>query len=166
MKRKVNSAKKGMVLMMTSVILFIATSIVAVLSTFVIITRNQKIEYEYISRNQIALKSKSYELFHKVLLDKFITTNLSLSDTIRVDQALIDNANVEFNGNIDVRCEKSPYSTTLYHYIYQFNTQNLVGYEPEELRDISIITTVDFNIYTPDDKYNASSYNISEMRFA
>ena len=58
MKRKINAAKKGMVLILTSIMLFVATSIVAVLSSFVIVTRNTKINLEYISRTQIALKSK------------------------------------------------------------------------------------------------------------
>lgn len=165
MKRKVNSAKKGMVLLMTAAILFIATSIVAVLSTFVIVARNQKIEYEYLSRTKIVLTSKSYELFHKVLLDKFITTNESnMKNGFTIEKDYIINvANVEFDGKIDVRYEKSPYSDTLNHYIYEFNTSNLVGYNSKELRDMTIITVVNF--------YNsnfasAANYNISETRFA
>ena len=66
MKRKVKSAKKGMVLLMTAAILFIATSIVAVLSTFVIVARNQKIEYEYLSRTKIVLSSKSSPTSFKI----------------------------------------------------------------------------------------------------
>ena len=167
MKRKVNSAKKGMVLMMTAAILFIATSIVAVLSTFVIVARNQKIEYEYLSRTKIVLSSKSYELFHKVLLERFVSiTNLEAANNgLSVEQSFIDSKEVQFSGIIDVRYEKSPYNDTLSHYIYEFNTSNLVGYNSKELRDMTIITVVDFN-NSESLLTSAANYNISETRFA
>lgn len=167
MKRKVNSAKKGMVLMMTAAILFIATSIVAVLSTFVIVARNQKIEYEYLSRTKIVLSSKSYELFHKVLLERFVSiTNLEAANNgLSVEQSFIDSKEVQFSGKIDVRYEKSPYNDTLSHYIYEFNTSNLVGYNSKELRDMTIITVVDFN-NSESLLTSAANYNISETRFA
>ena len=167
MKRKVNSAKKGMVLLMTAAILFIATSIVAVLSTFVIVARNQKIEYEYLSRTKIVLSSKSYELFHKVLLERFVSiTNLEAANNgLSVEQSFIDSKGVQFSGKIDVRYESSPYDATLSHYIYEFNTSNLVGYNSKELRDMTIITVVDYNNYESL-LMSAANYNISEMRFA
>ena len=178
MKRKIKAAKKGMVLVLTSVILFVATSIVAVLSTFVIITRNQKIEYEYISRTKIALKNKSFELYSKVLISDFIAYGASITTSDHLEKPhTISNFDPETYGfksgvSITYTCYRDIYDIVedddydgddRYYYEYQFDASMLTNFESEGFREIGIITTVYF--VKGHDLTNPNSYSIGEMRF-
>lgn len=160
MKRKIKAAKKGMVLVLTSVILFVATSIVAVLSTFVIITRNQKIENEYVSRTKIALKNMSLEIYSKVLLNKFIWMTEIPNDiqTVTVDEFAV--AGIQFSKPLNFTCHVYPYGG--YYYEYSFDSSALAAFSPGELKDIGITTIVTFDGATLD---KTDSYKIEEMRF-
>ena len=169
MKRKINAAKKGMVLILTSIMLFVATSIVAVLSSFVIVTRNAKINLEYISRTQIALKSKSYELFNKVILNKLITiTNPKYDDpitTFTVTTADLLTSNVNFNDAIVVTLFENKYDSSEAYYEYSIDSTNLTESDMliSEIRDVGLTTTVVFKKNS--NLSNKSSYKIGEMRF-
>ena len=164
MKRKIKAAKKGMVLVLTSVILFVATSIVAVLSTFVIITRNQKIENEYVSRTKIALKNMSLEIYSKVLLNKFIRMTETPNDiqTVTVDEFAV--AGIQFSKPLNFTCHVNPYAEVSggYYYEYSFDSSALAAFSSGELRDIGITTIVTFDAATLD---KTDSYKIEEMRF-
>ena len=162
MKRKIKAAKKGIVLVLTSIILFVATSIVAVLSTFVIITRNQKIENEYVSRTKIALKNMSYELYSKVLLNKFIWMTEIPNDIQTVTVGEFAVAGIQFSKPLNFTCHVNPYMSGGYYYEYSFDSSALAAFSPGELRDIGITTIVTFDGATLD---KTDSYKIEEMRF-
>ena len=49
------------------------------------------------------------------------------------------------------------------YYQYEISTEDITGYSREELREMKLITTVNFN--TNSDLSNPDSYSIGEMRF-
>ena len=164
MKKKINSAKKGMVLIFTTVILFIATSIVAVLSTFVIVARNQKIENEYISRTKIALKNKSHEIFSNILVKKFISYGtFDSARVITITTADFSTYNVEFDGTLEVKCYDNQYESNKGFYEYTIDYKNLVGFNSRELKEVGLVTTINFS--KTGSVSNPSNYTIGEMRY-
>lgn len=162
----INKAKKGMVLIMTTVILFIATSTVAVLSSFVLVTRNQKIENEYVARSQIILKNTSFDIYQNVLLPKIVARGsaFSLTNPIILYAAEFDSVGINYADEVKVICSFNKYESNMYYYQYEISTEDITGYTREEIRDMKLITTVNFN--KNDDLSKASSFSIGEMRFS
>ena len=165
MKRKINTAKKGMVLIFTTIILFIATSVVAVLSTFVIVTRNQKIDAEYTARTQIVLKSKSYDIYQSYLLSKLVSLGKpSIGSSFKVSSADLTGVK-DFTGTFDVYCYNDPYRANTGFYEYTIDYTNLITKPGDEkkFRSVGLVTRIDFS--TTVSSVSASSFRIGEMRF-
>ena len=159
-----NKAKKGMVLIMTTVILFIATSTVAVLSSFVLVTRNQKIENEYVARTQIILKNTSFDIYHKLLLPKIAASGTySYNAPITISTVELSSYDINYADAVTVTCTYNKYEQHMAYYQYEISTEDITGYSREELREMKLITTVNFN--TNSDLSNPDSYSIGEMRF-
>lgn len=169
----INKAKKGMVLIMTTVILFIATSTVAVLSTFVLVSRNQKIEHEYVSRNKIALKNISYEIYHKLLLP-YITEHIYSFEnkqfyTFKTED--LANQQINYKADVVINCIPDKYTivdNSINNGSYQFElvSHQIGDFTKEEIRDLTLITVVNFKVGNGTDYRNPKTYSIGEMRFS
>jgi hypothetical protein len=166
--KKIKAAKKGMVLLLTSMMLFIATSIVAVLATFVIVSRNQKIEFEYTSRTKIALKSAAYDVYEQFLKSVNTISSFSAEETSRTVVS-VSSLYTNLNYNVDVKLYRHDYfNSTDYYFEFEINTDYLNTEEREYLRDASLYVKIDYIYsYTTAGYYqNPENYKIEEMRFA
>lgn len=183
-----NKAKKGMVLIMTTVILFIATSTVAVLSTFVLVARSQKVEYEYISRNKIALKNISFEFYNKILLPDICKTyeNFAPSFSLKGDPVVyktfemeeIQSAENNIAYDYSIKVDLLPVAHSIFdgeyqagYFQYQISSHYLSDFSSEEIREMTLTTIVNFEVaknFAPGDTYygNPELYTIGEMRFS
>lgn len=166
--RKIKALKKGMVLILTSVMLFIATSIVSILATFVIVSRNQKIEFEYVSRTKIALKSAAYDVYEVFLGSVASLSKFEISEGTRTS-ININSSSSNLNSNIDVKLFGNTVKGVVdYYFEYEIYTEDLKVDDAEYLREASIYVKIDYlkDTTASTDYQNPLNYAIKEMRFS
>lgn len=125
-KRKIN---RGMILIMTSVILFFAASIVAILTTLTIsnMSINNNLNTQY--QTKIILKNKSLDVYSRV------KTNIdSLGASLIYND---DNSDTELKNKIEVH--SIPEISSL-SYEYSISSDDFVN--AENLKDMTLKTTI------------------------
>lgn len=167
MKKVKTAAKKGIILILMSVILFVATSIVAVLSTVIVISRNQVIEFEYTSRTKIALRSKVNDVYEAFLdlVPSQLSGGLSVDDATRtVVTVLGSTEDVNLVKDVNLTLYRDKTNKNIYYFSFNLNRDYFSEEEREHMRSGDITARIDYNT-TLSDSLNPANYKLTSVKY-